>query len=172
VEGGPVARAVLVNFGLRPTEERDREWVRALVAEHWGADFVVVHGAIYRPHELPGFVAEDAHGQPLGLATYTIRDRGCELVTLNSLRERSGVGTALLDAVAGAARGAGCVRLWLITTNDNVHALAFYQKRGMRLVAVHRGAVDRSRGLKPSIPLVGASGIPICDEIELELPLE
>ena len=163
---------MLVNFGLRPTEERDREWVRALVAEHWGADFVVVHGAIYRPHELPGFVAEDAHGQPLGLATYTIRDRGCELVTLNSLRERSGVGTALLDAVAGAARGAGCVRLWLITTNDNVHALAFYQKRGMRLVAVHRGAVDRSRGLKPSIPLVGASGIPICDEIELELPLE
>ena len=163
---------MLVSFGLRPTEERDREWVRALVAEHWGADFVVVHRTVYRPHELPGFVAEDAHGQPLGLATYTIADRACELVTLNSLRERVGVGTALLDAVAGAARAAGCVRMWLIATNDNAHALAFYQKHGMRLVAVNRGAVDRSRSLKPSIPLVGAGGIPIRDEIELELPLE
>lgn len=161
-----------MDFRIRATDERDQPWVRALVAEHWGADFVVVHGTVYRPHELPGFVAEDAHGQPLGLATYTIRDRSCELVTLNSLRERAGVGAALLDAVAGAARAAGCVRLWLVTTNDNVRALAFYQKRGMRLVAVHPGAVDRSRGLKPSIPLVGASGISIRDEIELEWPLE
>jgi GNAT superfamily N-acetyltransferase len=163
---------VLVDFRIRATGERDQQWVRALVAEHWGADFVVVHGTVYRPHELPGLVAEDARARPLGLATYTIRDRACELVTLNSLRERSGVGTALLDAGVGAARAAGCVRLWLITTNDNVQALAFYQKRGMRLVAVNRGAVDRSRRLKPSIPLVGASGIPIRDEIELELPLE
>jgi ribosomal protein S18 acetylase RimI-like enzyme len=164
-------RGAPMSFRVRPAEERDREWMRALTTEHWGAEFVVVHGTIYRPHELPGFVAEEAGGQRLGLATYTVSDQACELVTLNSLRERAGVGAALLDAVAVVARNSGCTRLWLVTTNDNLAALAFYQKRGLRLVAVYRGAVDRARVIKPSIPLVGAGGIPIRDELELELRL-
>jgi hypothetical protein len=55
-------------------------------------------------------------------------------------------------------------RLWVITTNDNVDALRFYQRYGFCLAAVHRGAVDRSRArLKPEIPPVGAYGIPLCD---------
>ena len=65
----------------------------------------------------------------------------------------------------------GCSRTWLITSNDNVNAIRFYQRRGMRLVAVHRGAIDEARQLKPSIPLVGKHGIPIHDELEFELPL-
>ena len=82
-----------------------------------------------------------------------------------------GVGTALLDAVRDAAVQAGCRRIWLITTNDNLRALGFYQKRGYRLVAVHRDALQRSRELKPSIPLVSPDGIPLRDEIELEYPV-
>jgi hypothetical protein len=74
--------------------------------------------------------------------------------------------------VAGQlARRQGCARLWVITTNDNVDALRFYQRRGFCLVEVHRGAVDRSRvTLKPEIPAAGACGIPLRDEIELERP--
>ena len=42
------------------------------------------------------------------------------------------------------------------------------QRRGFRLDAIHRGAVDDSRSrLKPEIPVVGAYGIPLRDEIEL-----
>ena len=52
-----------------------------------------------------------------------------------------------------------------------MHALGFYQKRGFRLVAVHPGAVNESRKLKPEIPLIGNDGIPIRDEIELEIVL-
>ncbi|MGD8245715.1 MAG: hypothetical protein PVG25_02965 [Anaerolineae bacterium] len=63
-------------------------------------------------------------------------------------------------------------RIWLITTNDNLAALRFYQRRGFSLVAVHPGAVDQARTLKPEIPAIGHSGIPIRDEIELELPLD
>ena len=77
----------------------------------------------------------------------------------------------MVSAVEGAARQAGCARLWLITTNDNIRALRFYQKRGMVLAALHRGALDESRRLKPSIPLVGMDGIPLRDEIEFELML-
>jgi hypothetical protein len=59
--------------------------------------------------------------------------------------------------------------VWLVTTNDNLDALRFYQRRGLRLVAVHAGAVDEARRLKPEIARVGEYGIPIRDEIELEL---
>jgi hypothetical protein len=78
-------------------------------------------------------------------------------------------GTALIEAAGQLARQQRCARLRVITTNDNVDALRFYQRRGFCLVTVHRGAVDRSRArLKPEIPSVGAYGILVRDEIELE----
>jgi len=80
-----------------------------------------------------------------------------------------GIGTLLIKAVAQVAREAGCKRLWLITANDNLDALRFYQKHGYTLVAVHRHAVDAARQLKPGIPLIGDDQIPLHDEIELEM---
>jgi len=69
------------------------------------------------------------------------------------------------------AMNAECRRLWLITTNDNLRALGFYQKRGMTLVAVYRNAMEAARRLKPQIPMIGQNGIPLKDEIELEMVL-
>jgi hypothetical protein len=60
----------------------------------------------------------------------------------------------------------------LVTTNDNLNALRFYQKRGFVLVAVHRNALEVSRKLKPEIPLVGMDSIPLRDEIELEMMVD
>jgi len=155
---------------IQPLTLADRDWARALIRERWGAPEIVTRGRIHCAPELSGFVARIA-GRPAGLVTYAIERSECEVVSLDSLRSGCGVGTRLLDAVCSAARDAGCRRVWLITTNDNVHALAFYQKRGFELVAVHRGALEESRRLKPSIPLVGLDGIPLRDEIELELAL-
>ncbi len=107
----------------------------------------------------------------MGLATYALGEDGCELVTIDSLVEGRGVGTSLLEAVAEAARRAGCRRVWLVTTNDNLPALRFYQRRGFVLTALHRDAVAKSRDLKPEIPRFGNDGIPIRDELELERAL-
>lgn len=85
--------------------------------------------------------------------------------------ERRGVGSALLEGIARLAREYQCQRLWLITTNDNVHALRFYQRRGLRLVALRPDSVAQARDLKPEIPAIGLEGIPIRDELELELAL-
>lgn len=155
-------------MNIRSLTLTDRDWVARHVVEHWGAEIVVAHGTTYHPADLPGFVAEMA-GVVVGLATFHIAGDACEIVTLDSLIEGRGIGTALIEAVKAAASAAGCRRLWLITTNDNLHALGFYQKRGFRLVAVHPGAVDEARKLKPEIPLIGNDGIPILDEIELEI---
>jgi hypothetical protein len=57
----------------------------------------------------------------------------------------------------------------VLTTNDNVDALRFYQRRGFRLAELHPGAVDEARArLKPEIPRVGDHGIPLRDELMLE----
>jgi ribosomal protein S18 acetylase RimI-like enzyme len=155
---------------IRPLSPADRDWATRHFAEHWGAEIAVAHCTIYHPAALPGFVAE-LDGKTVGLVTFHIAGDACEIVTLDSLRPDQGIGTALIVAVKAAADAAGCRRLWLITTNDNLHALGFYQKRGFRLAAVHPGAVNESRKLKPEIPLIGNDGIPIRDEIELEIVL-
>jgi ribosomal protein S18 acetylase RimI-like enzyme len=106
--------------------------------------------------------------------TYVVdRDRAqCEVLTLHAVQQWRGVGTALLQLVEQLAAEQGCRRLWLITTNDNVDALRFYQRRGFRLAALHRGAVDDCRAqLKPEIPTVGDYGIPLHDELELDKQL-
>jgi GNAT superfamily N-acetyltransferase len=154
---------------VRPLGETDREWARAKLHDLWG-DVVVSRGATHDATRLPGFVAEE-HGHPVGLLTYRVDGADCEVVTIDAFPKGSGAGTALIAAAVDAARVAGCSRVWLITTNDNLRALRFYQRRGFRLAALHRDALDRSRELKPSIPEIGLDGIPLRDELELELLL-
>ena len=78
---------------------------------------------------------------------------------------------SLVLAARDIAIQSNCTRLWLITTNDNIPALIFYQNRGFNLVAIHKNALEFSRRLKPEIPMIGLDGIPIRDEIELEMML-
>lgn len=153
-----------------PLKSEDRAWADALIEEHWGSTRVISRKKAYDISTLPGFVA-DVEGKKAGLATYRFDGDECELMTLNSLIEDAGVGTALVEAVRKAAIDNGCTRLWLITTNDNMRALGFYQKRGFSLVAVHSGAIEYSRKLKPQIPMIGMHGIPLRDELELEVLL-
>lgn len=144
----------------------DQNTVAELIASLWGEDRVVGHGQVSVPSRLPGFLAT-CDGNPVGLLTYHLEGSACEIVTIDSFAGVRGVGTALLEAVKELAKSKDCERVWLITTNDNLDALAFYQKRGFRLVAVHPGAVDEARKIKLGIPLVAENGIPIRDELEL-----
>jgi len=163
--------ATETHLHVRPLADEDRAWARALLVERWGGTVIVSRGV---RHELDGtaegLVATSA-GERVGLATFRVQDGQCELLTLDATRRREGIGSLLLAHTAQEARARGCARLWLITSNDNLDALRFYQRRGCRLVAVHRGAIDAARALKPQIPYHGEHGIPIHDELELELAL-
>ncbi len=164
-------KAMASEIIVQPVRDEDRAWIELFVRERWGADFVVAHGTAYELRKLPGFLAwlDDTRA---GLLTYRVEENECEIITLDSLRPSSGVGTALIDAIKALALHANYTRLWLITTNDNLHALRFYQRHGLVLVAVYRNAVEESRKLKPQIPRVGLDDIPLRDEIELELVLD
>jgi GNAT superfamily N-acetyltransferase len=91
-----------------------------------------------------------------------------ELVTLDAITAGLGVGTALIEALLSRLSAEGVEILRVTTTNDNLSALRFYQRRDFRITEVRPGAVDDARRLKPSIPIVGEYGIPIRDEIDLE----
>ena len=158
-------------FTLHPITSQDREWMRTLLTDHWGSVEIVSRGRIYLADRLPGFIAWKA-GSRVGLITYDIEDSQCEIITIDSLVPEIGIGSALIDRVNQEARTQNCQRIWLITTNDNLPALRFYQKRGFRLVAVYPNAIAVSRKLKPSIPFIGIDGVPIRDEIELEVQLK
>lgn len=166
--GSPIAQRA--EFQLRATRPDDHQWVETLLRQHWGSSSIVTNGNLRHADELPGIVAVDAGGT-LGLLTYSIEGNVCEIVTLNSLRKGQGVGSALIRQTESIAREAGCVRMIVVTTNDNVGALRFYQKRGFELVALRRNAVTHARALKPEIPTVGDNEIPIRDELELQRTL-
>lgn len=126
---------------------------------------VARRGELVDPLAHPQLIAGDF----AGVLTYVIEGEACEVLTLHAEPRHAGAGSALLNAVERIAAHAGCTLLWLITTNDNVDALRFYQRRGFRLAALHAGAVDDSRArLKPEIPELGDHGIPLRDELELE----
>ena len=153
-----------MTVSVRATGPQDRDRIRELTVEHWGSETAVAHGVSYEPAILPGFIASDGD-RVVGLLTYHVEGDACEIVTIDAYERGRGIGTSLVEAV----RALGHPRLWLITTNDNAGVRRFYERLGFRLVAVHEGAVERSRALKPEIPLVGEGGIPIRDELEYEL---
>ena len=86
----------------------------------------------------------------LGAVTYRMTDEECEVVTLNSLEEKRGVGTALLRAVKFVADRNGA-RLWPMTTDDNSKAIRFYENRGMTRGALHRQFIEVVRIHKPDV---------------------
>jgi GNAT superfamily N-acetyltransferase len=148
----------------------DDDWKRSTLDVGWGSTGVARLGELIDAAQLPGFVAE-LDGRRVGLLTFAARPDGIEVATLQALTEGSGVGRALMDRVHALAIELDAPRLWLITTNDNIRAFAFYQRWGMDLVRVVRDGVVASRRVKPSIPTTGSNGIMLRHEIELELRL-
>ena len=149
----------------------DLDWAGTILDEEFAGRLQARRGVLMDPLAGDGLVAESS-GMRTGLLTWLIdRDAGQAeirlLIVVAAARGR-GVGSLLLERAAGALAAAGCRRAWLVTTNDAIDALAFYQRRGFRLVELRPGAVDLAReSIKPTIGLIGASGIPIRDELEL-----
>lgn len=154
-------------LALRRIKPQDLPRLKRLWREHWMGEEIIVHGAIFQPGQVEGLVSEDW----TGLVTCVIEGNSCEIISLDSLKEGRGTGTRLVEAVVREAGRRACRRVFLSTRNDNLRALRFYQRRDFELVRIRRGAIAEARGMKPGIPLIGETGIPLRDELELELLL-
>jgi len=149
---------------------QNRAAVLALLTERWYATDMILRGERYDLSVADGIVGTE-DGAIGGLLTYRIDGETCEILSLDSLAEGRGVGTELIRRAMLLARECGCARLIAVTTNDNIEAMRFYQRRGFDMVLLSRNALDVSRVLKPEIPLVGMHGIPLRHEITFSLDL-
>jgi S-adenosylmethionine-dependent methyltransferase len=132
---------------VREATADDRDWLRAVISAAWGLPVVSGSGA-HDPTTLSCLVAWEGDRR-VGALTYRVGKSAMEVVTLNSLDENHGIGSILLAEAHRRAREAG-LRLWLLTADNNVRAIAFYLRRGMEIVAVHRDFAQSVRAVKPS----------------------
>ncbi len=136
---------------VRPLGDDDRAWARALISDTWGVPVVSITRSYDDPAALTGFVADD-DGRRVGLATYrALPPDECEVVTLIAVERRRGIGRKLLEVVRDDSVVKGCKRLWLMTTDDNSDALAFYRRLGWVEVARHPSFDEVVRRAKPDL---------------------
>jgi len=156
-----------VIYLIEQINSENRDKVIAFFNKHWGSSEMVISSGIYTCENLDGFIFEE-NDQIAGLITYVIKDNGIEIISLDSILEGKGIGTALIEKVENIAKQKQINIVRLVTTNDNLHALRFYQKRGYRITSIIPDAVNEARKIKASIPLIGNDGIPLNDELELK----
>ncbi len=147
--------------------ENNRQQVIDFFRMHWGSSQMIISSGTYDCAMLDGYVyVEDA--SILGLITYVLHEDSLEVISLDSIQEGQGIGSRLMEKVEQFAKLQGIRQIELITTNDNLQALKFYQKRGYRITDVMPNAVVEARKVKPTIPLIGNEGIPLLDELKLK----
>jgi N-acetylglutamate synthase-like GNAT family acetyltransferase len=156
---------------VRRIEDSDRPAVARLYDELLGGRLQARGGELHDVSLLPGFLAEE-DGRLAGVVALRVEGDEMEVAALAAVEQWRGAGTVLLEAARAEAARTGCRRAWLITTNDNVDAIRFYQRRGWDWVALHRDVMDENRRLKPQLPERGAYGIPLRHELEFELRIE
>ncbi|MBU9723039.1 MULTISPECIES: GNAT family N-acetyltransferase [Bacillaceae] len=154
-------------MNIYTNEEITKDKIAAFFKLHWGSSKMVISSGIYDCSTLDGFIILNEEDKIIGLITYIFKEKECEIISLDSIEEGKGIGTHLVQAVENLAINRKCKLVKLITTNDNLRALKFYQKRGFILSQIINDAVEKARKIKPEIPFIGNDGIPIRDEIEL-----
>lgn len=153
---------------IRQINENDRSIINEYITHHFSSQRLVSRGVVHDSNILPGIIA-CSEDDPLGFILYHVDGEECQIIAAVSIVQEEGFGRTLMREMQGITRSAGCKRLWLITTNNNIAAQKFYQSLGFKLVKTHVDAITNSRFLKPEIPEKDSEGVPIKDELEYEL---
>lgn len=155
---------------IRLTTPNDAELVANLMEKHWGGEPLVIRAKNYYPSKLDGMVA--AKGEEIiGFLFYETQGVTLEIIVFEVFDKLQGIGTKMLQQLKRIAKENGCNKIYLMTNNDNLDALRFYQRRGFHICGIHLDSMKESRKMKPGIPMTGEYGIPLRDEIDLELIL-
>jgi len=156
------------NYEIRQVDAALREKVQLILDETWGSPYLAVNGKLWDSRKMPGYAAV-CEDKILGYLLYEFHNGECEIMVLESVVQRLGIASALIERVKQTAKSSGVSKVIVQTSNDNTHAFRFYQRRGFTIHEVRLGALDAARRLKPSIPHIGEDGIPLRDEIEFEI---
>ena len=145
----------------------NRGFINEFIKQHWYTTTMIVRGKEIDMAKTEGFYVAEGDSI-IGLITYIMYDDTLEIISLDSLRKCQGIGSQLLDTVVREAQKVGCKKIVLVTTNDNIYAMKFYQKRGFDMAHFFRNSMEAARKRKPEIPFIGENSIPLRHEIEFE----
>jgi GNAT superfamily N-acetyltransferase len=150
---------------VREATDADRRAVRRLLEEDFGRTKIVAFGEVMDLDAMPALVAI-MHADPSGALSYRLLGDALHIVALatDPMWQRSGVGGHLLAEAELLARRLNLTRLVVATTNDNLPALYFYQRRGYRMTDL----VPNSVAEHTHQEVAGFAGIAVRDEIRLE----
>ena len=156
---------------IRPATASDHARIQELSCYFWDETDVDCFDGQYNVLACPAFLACDGD-EVVGLASYTIEAdwSAALLLMLNVLPsyQGRGGGRALLDALCEEAARRCLERITVVTSNDDLPALALYQRYGFRFTEVIPGRIAQDHGGE----FRGFAGIPVRDEIRLEYRLE
>jgi ribosomal protein S18 acetylase RimI-like enzyme len=155
---------------IEKTNEDNKE-LENIVRQNWGSNKIVSKGKLYEIPTLKGILIKN-NNEIIGIGLYNITDNECEITLLETFIQNIGTGTKLIEKIMEIAKHNKCKRLWLVTSNDNINALKYYQKRGFLFKNIYINEMEKARKLKPEIPFIGENNIPIRDEIEFEIKIK
>ena len=160
-----------VSYKIVPLSDALAKDAERLAINTWRSTTIVANRELCDLRELPCFIAITDEQEVIGYCYYRLSGNECEIMAVESIVPGIGVGSAFIDAVKNLAREKSCSRLYLQTSNDNCHAIRFYQRRGFTMSAVRWNEFDYYRTIKPEIPMTGDEGIPLMHEIEFDMAL-
>ncbi len=150
---------------IREATDGDRPAVRALFESDFGRTKIVAFGEVMDIDQMPALVAFMT-AELSGALTYRLLGDALHMVALatDPMWQRSGVGGHLVAEAELLARRLTLQRTVVATTNDNLPALYFYQRRGYRMTDLVPGSISIHTGQEAA----GFAGIPVRDEVRLE----
>ena len=154
---------------MREKTEADNAGITEII-RGWGSEILISRGKIYSANNLEGIIT-CVDKNIAGVCLYYINSYECEIVLLDVSKQKIGIGTALIKKTLEIAKNESCKKIWLTTSNDNIDAIKFYQRRGFCIANIHVKGMQEARKIKPEIPLIGNYDIPIRDEFEFEIQL-
>jgi len=149
---------------VREANDADRRAARELFQRDFGRTRIIAFGEVMDIDQMPALVAL-MHREPSGALAYRLLGDALHIVALatDPMWQRSGVGSHLVAEAELLARRLALSRLLVATTNDNLPALYFYQRRGFRLI----GAAVESVIAQTQEVHAGFGGIHVRDELHL-----
>ena len=143
----------------------DVEVLEELVKLFWGDPIQLMFNQTFRVAQEPAITAKK-DGNIIGFISYNdFRKNAVLIMALGILPgfQGCGIGRTLVEQVENYAKSQGKQQLLVVTSNDNLPALAFYQRHGFQLFEVAPNVIaEKLGGQKP-----GFARIPIRDELRL-----
>ncbi len=153
-------------YKIHQAFSEDVETIEEMVKLFWGDPKQLMFNQSFIVTEYPAIVVKN-NGKLVGFISYTPFDDDAVLILALGILPQfqgCGIGKELVAHIEKIAQKQGHQRLLVVTTNDNLPALAFYQRIGFQLYEVVPNVVaQKLGGLYP-----GIADIPIRDELRLQ----